>query len=173
MTAFFIADLHLGHKAVLDFKLEDGTPLRPFSSLEEMHSEFVKRWNAKVDEKDTVYVLGDVAWKNKELAILGEMKGRKILVRGNHDVEKLSSYAKYFADVRGCDVKTGYIATHIPIHPDCLPRFKLNIHGHLHSNRIKNVLKNERYFCVSAEQVNYTPISIEEIRENLVKLQDQ
>ena len=51
---YYISDLHLFHEAVIRF--DD----RPFRDLEEMHAEIVKRWNEKVNNGDTVYILGDV-----------------------------------------------------------------------------------------------------------------
>ena len=43
--------------------------------------------------------------------------------------------------------------------PDKL-KGKINLHGHVHSNNIDDLL----YFNVSMENINYTPISLEEIR---------
>lgn len=51
---YYISDLHLFHEAAIRF--DD----RPFRDLEEMHAEIVKRWNEKVNNGDTVYILGDV-----------------------------------------------------------------------------------------------------------------
>lgn len=161
MSRFFISDTHFGHAGILTFLRNDGTKLRDFASLEDMHEHIVLCWNDKVTPGDTVYHLGDVALHHKHLPILERLNGRKILIRGNHDTAKLSQYAKYFADVRGYDVKKGYIASHIPIHEGSLARFELNIHGHLHAN----VIDDPRYFSVCCEQVDYTPISFEEIQE--------
>lgn len=66
----YIADLHLFHKNVTD----KGTNFdnRPFSTIEEMNLEIVKRWNRAVSEQDHVYVLGDFIWnfkKNKDEAL--------------------------------------------------------------------------------------------------------
>lgn len=56
---YYISDLHLFHKNVTragkDF--DD----RPFDNLEEMHSIVKDKWNAKVTNGDTVYILGDLA----------------------------------------------------------------------------------------------------------------
>ena len=55
--------------------------------------------------------------------------------------------------------------THIPIHPGQLNRFDANIHGHIHDRKIDD----KRYVNVSVEQINYTPISLDEVlyrREN-------
>lgn len=160
MTTFFIADLHLGHKNILQFE-HNGSPLRPFKTLDEMHTVISVNWNNVVKDTDKVYVLGDVALSKKYLDILLLLKGEKILIRGNHDTEKASTYLKYFKDIRAYDHKPGYILSHIPIHPNSVERFKLNIHGHLHAN----TLSDPRYFNVSCEQVSYTPISWEEVQE--------
>lgn len=165
MTRFFISDPHFGHAAILTFLNPDGSRLRPFANLDEMHDHIIMKWNSRVTEADTVYVLGDICFKHRHLDILDQCNGRKILIRGNHDNEKLSRYTKHFADVRGCDVKEGYIATHVPIHPESVKRFGLNIHGHLHGNS----LRDPRYFCVSMEQVDYTPITLEEIKQRIEK----
>lgn len=59
-----------------------------------------------------------------------------------------------------------YILTHIPVHMDQFTRFKGNIHGHLHTKRIDD----PRYFCVSAEQVNLTPVPISEVIERMERV---
>ena len=85
MSAFVIADTHWGHAKSLSFDQPDGSPLRPFSSCEEMDETMVERWNSVVKAKDTVYHLGDVAIPRGGLANLVKCNGRKILIRGNHD----------------------------------------------------------------------------------------
>ena len=56
------------------------------------------------------------------------------------------------------DYKGGTL-THCPIHSMELEnnRFRFNIHGHIHEEKIEN----DKYICVSCEHVNYTPILIE------------
>lgn len=158
---FYISDLHFDHKNILTFKDNEGKPLRDFSSLDDMQATIVQRWNTTVTNKDTIYVLGDVVMgkSTKSLEFLEMLRGRKILIRGNHDIAKLAQYARYFADVRGCDVKPDFICSHIPIHPESVNRFKINVHGHLHANR----LKDPRYINVCVEQIDYTPISYDAI----------
>ena len=61
VNRFVISDTHFGHTNSWEkFKLSDGSPLRPFSSTEEMDETMIERWNAKVKQQDTVYHLGDV-----------------------------------------------------------------------------------------------------------------
>lgn len=61
---------------------------RPFANLQEMHEQLIKRWNEKVSDEDTVYILGDVCFKMSKqdiVKILKQLKGKKILIKGNHD----------------------------------------------------------------------------------------
>jgi calcineurin-like phosphoesterase family protein len=55
----------------------------------------------------------------------------------------------------------GLLLTHVPIHESTLEHKKLlNVHGHIHEK--KSPSKNHKN--VSVEQINYTPINIEELR---------
>lgn len=168
---FLISDTHFSHANCLNFYLKDGvTKLRPnFSCVEEMDEVMVDNWNKTVRPCDKVYHCGDVAMSHKNLPILARLNGEKILIKGNHDKAKLSQYSPYFKDVRGSHQLDYFLLTHIPVHPMNLYRFPVNIHGHLHDGR---VMKNDgtidpRYFCVCVEQINYTPISLEFIKQQV------
>ncbi len=188
---FVIADLHFGHKGICEFVNYDGTKTRPWDTPEDMDEALVSNWNSVVGEFDRVYVLGDVAINNKAIKTIGRCNGKKVLVKGNHDIFKLKDYLPYFEDIRAykVDPKEGYIMSHIPIHPDCIGRFRLNIHGHLHANTVKETVdefqplpglydpshklfitshqqQDERYRCVSVEQINFTPMNLREIVSN-------
>lgn len=93
---YFTADLHLGHAAVI------GLCGRPFASCEEMDEALIANWNARVGERDVVYIAGDLMWKCADPeAYLARLKGRKILVRGNHDGTWLqkTDASRYFEQV--------------------------------------------------------------------------
>ena len=47
----------------------------------------VDKWNKTIAKGDFVYILGDFCLGNKEYTekILNRLKGRKFLIRGNHD----------------------------------------------------------------------------------------
>ncbi len=183
-TSWLISDTHFGHeKTCTVFTREDGSPLRPFSCAEEMDEFMVKAWNERVRPNDKVYHLGDVVINRKFLHVLGRLNGSKVLIRGNHDIFKMEDYAQYFRDIRAFDVKNGMIFSHVPVHPESLARFGCNIHGHLHANRVKkikgvNVKTGElvysdevdpRYFNVSVEQIDFAPISLEEVNKRIVE----
>jgi len=167
---WFISDTHFGHENILGFTNYDGTPVRPeFSSVEEMDETLIDNWNSVVKDQDKIYHLGDIAMSKHHLGYyFDRLNGKKRLVRGNHDVAKTREYMKYFQDVYGCRTwGRGFIATHIPIHPESVGRWSINLHGHLHCNvvRLPNGEEDPRYLNVSVERVNYTPIHIDEIHK--------
>ena len=166
MKTFLIGDTHFGHSNILTFKREDGSPLRSFHNIFEHDEYLIQQWNKVVSSEDKVYHLGDVGFKSfsRVQEIFARLNGTKVLIRGNHDRFKLSQYAQLFKDVRGSHVLDKCILTHIPIHPESLSRWKMNIHGHVHSN----TLKDKRYINVSVENLkDYTPIDFEEIRKGI------
>jgi len=180
VNRFVVSDHHLGHQNSWEkFKLEDGSPLRPFSSNEEMNETMIERHNAKVKEQDTVYFLGDVVINKKYLELVKRMNGRKILVRGNHDIFKDEEYREVgFEQLHGVRVFVDkFILSHIPLHPDCVTeRFRVNVHGHLHANQVMSwqvidediVYKPDpRYLCVCVEQTDYTPLHFDEVEERI------
>jgi calcineurin-like phosphoesterase family protein len=164
-NVFLTSDSHWGHKGVCEFMQNDGvTKLRPWDTAEEMDEEMVKRWNDTVRPNDKVYHLGDVAINRKALPILARLNGIKVLIKGNHDIFRLEEYTPYFKDIRGSHLLDGKICTHIPVHPASLYRFPVNIHGHLHSNRVMLEDKiDPRYQSVCVEQTDFRPISLEDV----------
>lgn len=169
MTSFVISDTHFGHtNSWAKFKQADGEPLRPFTSTEEMDEAMVDRWNAKVHPKDTVYHLGDVVINRKSLHHVSRLNGKLRLIRGNHDIFKDQDYRDVgFDKIYGVRVFVDkWIFSHIPLHPDCVSsRFRVNVHGHLHANRIttSDGQLDPLYHSVCVEQTNYEPVSFDEL----------
>jgi calcineurin-like phosphoesterase family protein len=168
---FLASDYHFHHSNILNFTKSDGSPLRVFDDVNHMNEYMLMRHNMVVSPKSKIYMLGDITMgKNaKALGILNRMNGEKILIKGNHDLGTLSTYSAFFKDIRGSHQLDGMLLTHIPIHPESLSRWKVNIHGHLHANRV--MLGNQidpRYYSVCMEQLDdYTPISLEELKKRL------
>lgn len=171
---FFCSDHHFHHSGILTFMRNDGvTPLRVFDSVQHMNEWMVYCHNRVVKPNDKVYFLGDVTMSRsaESLEILGRMNGEKVLIKGNHDQHKAAQYLKYFKDIRGVDPHiSGFVLSHVPLHPDCLARWGTNIHGHLHSNVVLRELSkipDPRYVSACMEQINYTPISLDEIKSKV------
>lgn len=162
---FLVSDTHFGHQGVCVFTNYDGSKLRPWTNASEMDEEMVARWNEVVKPEDTVYHLGDVVIARKHLATLGRLHGDKVLIKGNHDIFKLSDYTKYFRDIRGYHVTGRAILSHIPVHPSQKGRFIGNVHGHTHGNKIDDPW----YQCVCVEQTNFQPILMDEVLARFAK----
>lgn len=161
-----VSDTHFGHSRILEFKDSSGRPVRPFGSVDEMHAAMISVWNSRVGVHDKVYHLGDVAMRRDSLDLVGELNGDKVLIRGNHDIYELDLYLRYFRDVRGVHVVTGYtVLSHIPLHPVSMDRWALNIHGHLHSQRVlkEDGTPDPRYACASVEHWGWGPVLLEEL----------
>ena len=164
-SVFLVSDTHFGHKGVCHFMRNDGvTKLRPFDTPEEMDEFMVASWNAKVKPEDKVYHLGDVVINRKSLSIMKRLNGDKVLIRGNHDIFRDDEYREYFRELRAYHVMNGMILSHIPIHEESLGRFGVNIHGHLHANRVmKDGAVDVRYHNVCVETTDFAPILFEDV----------
>jgi calcineurin-like phosphoesterase family protein len=164
MSNIFVAsDHHFGHVNICKFLNEDGTKVRPWDNPDEMDEILIQNHNAVVGPNDKCYFLGDVAINRKHLYKIDRLNGDKVLIKGNHDIFKLSDYTPYFRDIRAYHVMHNMIMTHIPIHEESLSRFIFCVHGHLHSNIVKDKWgkPDPRYKNVCVEQINYTPISFD------------
>lgn len=175
-NVFLTSDTHFGHVNICKFTNYDGSPVRPWDSVEEMDEEMVKRWNETVGPKDKVYHLGDVVINRRALATLDRLNGDKVLIKGNHDIFPLKDYVKYFRDIRGYHVLDGMILSHIPVSKGSIARFGTNIHGHTHGNRVtktvgiwpfKKQVIDPDYFCVCVEQTDFRPISFEDVMKRI------
>lgn len=160
-----ISDTHFGHQNILKFTRADGSALRPFASIEEHDETLIANWNAVVKPHHVVYHLGDVVINRKALdRCMSRLNGKKRLIRGNHDIFKTKEYMVHFDEIYGCRVFDKFIMTHIPLHTESLGRFKMNVHGHLHSHRVMDhtgLKPDNRYYSVCVEHTNYSPVNID------------
>lgn len=98
MAVYAISDLHLSFSS--------DKPMDIFGEVWENYFEIVKRdWNEKVSDEDTVLLAGDLSWAMTldnalvDVDALSDLKGRKIIIRGNHDYW-WQSYTKLFEVLR-------------------------------------------------------------------------
>jgi len=181
-SVFLVSDTHFGHAGVCRFTRDDGvTKLRPWTDPDEMDEAMVKAWNETVKPTDKVYHLGDVVINRKALKTLHRLNGDKVLIRGNHDIFRDEEYREHFRELRAYHVMNGMILSHIPVHEESLGRFGVNIHGHLHANRVKKprgydvktgtmLYSDEidtRYHCVCVEQTDFRPILFEDVMKRI------
>jgi calcineurin-like phosphoesterase family protein len=167
------SDPHFYHNNIVTFTNYDGSKVRPWDDANQMTEDMITWYNECVNDEDRVYILGDVAFTAAGIQkSVSRLKGRKVLVPGNHEPTKMRRYFDLFDDVRGYVVKKDFIMSHIPIHSQSLSRWQLNIHGHLHNNTITKVIDHhkvlcriddERYYCACVERTNFRPILLDDI----------
>ena len=162
----FIADLHFNHKRIHD-------KFRPQFSSDEEHDDFIH--NSIIDAGDTntsLWLLGDTFFNPKGFWRLDEFRKayqQVNIVLGNHCSTQLPRYALQFKNVNvfGVQQRYGLWLSHIPVMQQEMYRVQGCVSGHLHSNNVlgeKGEIDN-RYYIVSCEQVDYRPISLEQIKE--------
>ena len=175
-AVFLVSDTHFGHAGVCRFTRTDGvTKLRPWTDPDEMDEFMVAAWNERVRPNDKVYHLGDVVINRKALGIMRRLNGDKVLIRGNHDIFRDVEYREHFRELRAYHVMNGMILSHIPIHSESLGRFGVNIHGHLHANRVMlpgfngkiTDIVDVRYHCVCVEHTDFAPILFEDVIQRI------
>ena len=126
------SDLHLGHdNTIRHFG-------RPFTDTWQMDEVLFSTWERTVRPGDTIICLGDVAvggLSGTRLARLRRAPGRKILVIGNHEINRIGC-----VDIEGFDEihMTLYasgtpplLLTHMPLYK--VPEGCVNVHGHIHN----------------------------------------
>lgn len=155
---YFIADTHFSEESIIRYEN------RPFRNIMEMDKKLITRWNKVVSEEDFVYVLGDFGATNQEDSVLKQLKGTKLLVKGNHDTNSNYYYRKVgFQEVYDYPIiiKNFWILSHEPLYVNENMPYA-NIFGHVHNSPIIKTFSKQHY-CVSVERINYAPISFDEI----------
>lgn len=175
---FYISDWHYGHKNVLGFDN------RPFTNIEQMNEELIRRWNSVVSAGDLVYILGDMFWCTPKIAapIMEQLNGQKILVKGNHDRWHDSKFDKLFVKIDEYmeieDEGRNVVLCHYPI-----PCFKnhfygwIHLYGHVHNSFEWNMMEHQRFLMEELYDrqcnminvgsmmpwIDYTPRTLDEI----------
>ncbi len=175
---FFTADTHFGHEPMLHFG--DG---RPFDSVEEMNETMIDKWNAKVDNSDRIYIIGDFIWNTVEPEpILKRLKGNKFLIIGNHDRigkhnEKIyNKYIEWIKDYFVLKIKNGI---NTPSTKIVLSHYRhavwdgchygsWHLFGHEHGNcGHKEVINYPNSLDVGVDTNNFYPYSWEDVVEKV------
>ena len=130
-----------------------------------MNCALIDNWNSTVKKTDTIYILGDFAFGNREMikAIVNRLNGRKVLVMGNHD-RKINKQVKFWYDVNFDEVyrypilyKNNVILSHEPV--KYLSDGLYNIHGHTHNDD----MCDDKYLNVCVEKLNMKPTNLDKI----------
>ena len=164
------SDSHMGHPKILEYCD------RPFSSVEEMDNELIKRWNNNVKENDIVYHLGDFTLGGPSIAakyfLLLNGKISIIASKSHHDRMWINTN-RYYYSKSGYKVEiptdsvTSYLEPttgnfivfcHFPFAVwDRAFHGSYHLHGHSHGR----YNANGKILDVGVDCHNYTPISLD------------
>ena len=153
-NVWFTSDLHLGHKGVAYH--------RGYTTVEYHDSEILNNFQKLIGKRDKLFILGDVAWNNQSLPLIGEIPGVKELIVGNHDTYTTKEYLKYFNKVHGFRGYKGFWLSHPPIHEQEIYRKRGNIHGHIHKGAHTKPLPYP-YFNVNVDFNDMKPVNLDTI----------
>ena len=175
---WFTSDLHFWHKNICKYCN------RPYESVEEMNEGIIENWNRVVKDDDMVFVLGDLGFCGIEKLkpILERLKGKKYLVQGNHDSDKV-----VFKLIEGNILEDSYKLTTITIEGDPeVPEQMLTlchfpmldwynkekgawmVHGHQHQLP-ETPSCSVMHWDVGLDKNHMTPISFEQLKINITK----
>lgn len=163
---YFISDTHFYHYNIIRYCD------RPFDDIERMNDYMIQEWNSVVTDNDTVYFLGDFGFGDKDMLtnICSQLKGKKYILRGNHDYRrgKQSWRDIGFEEVYDKKIELGknIILSH---EPKDVPNDVLNIHGHIHNVPLSDAFNKDNHYCVSVEMIDYVPITLEQILQKMGK----
>lgn len=169
MTKFVSSDQHFYHDKIISDQFRNR---RPFATIKEHNDFIVVKHNSVVTPDDTSILLGDVIMNTQDNTLMpwlqetvGKLNGKLIIVPGNHcSATKIKAYMHFAKVVSYIEVGHDLLFSHIPVHVSQVEnRFKANIHGHVHAD----TLPDTRYFNVSLEAIDYTPVSMAQIKATL------
>lgn len=155
---------------------------RQYRNSAEMNADMIRKWNTAVGKDDTIFSIGDFAWKWKELKkYAGLLHGRILFVLGNHDFEGENWHTSFEGkqwETSGAgtiDSLFLYLAilTHntrsfLLVHrPEDVPKWWKGwvIHGHhhwmLHEHKYPFIDGKSKNINVSCELIDYTPVDLD------------
>lgn len=162
---YFTSDQHLGHPAIISMQN------RPFQNVEEMNQTITNNYNSMVNKDDTVYILGDICHRlrvEEANNLISKLKGRKILITGNHDKKYDERLFEGIYDFKTVSLYGEYFALmHYPMLS--WPKSyhgSYQLHGHIHAcsdYNLQNKMNEIRRYDVGVDANDFYPVSVEQI----------
>jgi len=162
---WFTADTHFNHSKIIKYCN------RPFINVERMDEKLIFNWNSCINPKDIVYHLGDFSWGKEEL-YFNQLNGIKHLIIGNHDKRK-DVLKKLFVSVNSIlEVTTEenhIVLSHFAMRVWSRSHYNSwHLFGHSHGC----LSSYGKSFDVGVDCNNFTPVSYDQIKEKMSKLED-
>jgi calcineurin-like phosphoesterase family protein len=192
MNCFFTSDHHFGHVNIIQYSR------RPFANVVEMNEAMVDRHNAVVRDEDEVYFVGDLALDDKYVALFApRLKGKKILVPGNHDschpmhrrhtaacarfrdwgfttiqermVRDLPFGRSFICHMPLRNITVEHDQRYIALRPEEAELDEQGCKYLLHGHVHEKWKRRGRMINVGVDQWNFTPVSVEELGQYIRK----
>ena len=161
---FFTSDEHLGHANVIRFNN------RPFSSVEEMDEELIRRFNEKVSNtfNNITIHCGDFSfnrdYNNTMKKYIERLNGQHVFLRGSHDYW-MRKVSRKFNEIWEKNINGVYVvACHYPFF--YWPRSHYgswHLYGHCHNHFILH----GKSLDVGVDGNDYYPYSFDEITDSM------
>ena len=170
---YVCADLHFNHKNIIVYEN------RPWPDREAMNAGLIENWNAKVQDEDIVYLLGDVGFcsATKAQNLVSQLRGHKVLIMGNHDRDRSVGAWKRI----GFELVFPH-PTHVPLFgksiwlmhepPEEKEKDTFYIYGHVHGDPAYPDWTPDSA-CVSIERLNFAPAKLQSVLDGTAYAQRQ
>ena len=163
---YYTSDLHIGHENIMRLCK------RPYDRIHQMNADIIYKWNQKVKPEDTVYILGDMFFKFQDIQyvkdVLKMLKGKKILIKGNHDhflnqINRRDYFDKVCDYLKIKDNGRDVVLMHYPIEEwDGFFRGSYHLNGHVH-NSDNGLRKIDRRYNAGVDVNDFEPKTIDEL----------
>jgi calcineurin-like phosphoesterase family protein len=169
---WFTSDPHFGHDKIIE------RCRRPFLSVEQMNNVLIERWNSRVKQKDSVYLLGDVFLQMTQaeaMEIRNKLNGNIHLILGNHDgvakhIPRAWSFIKESYSLVVSDPREKLHLAHFPHRSWPGSRSGTgHLYGHEHGDLSLDV--NLRAFDVGVDAWDFYPINLEEVQAQFRRME--
>lgn len=168
MVLRYIGDTHLYYSESVEWR---------HISLDDYANKLVTNWECVVRDEDETRIVGDIGdCCPRTIECIKCLRGRKVLILGNHDTEwKSSLLYELFDDVVPTLMEGNILVTHIPPSEPVKDRFV--IHGHHHQyvtadmliQRNKYLGDRMRFNCAS-DLIGDKPCTLQQLRINKEQL---
>ena len=177
-NTWFTSDLHFWHKNICKYCN------RPYADVELMNEAIVANWNGVVQPYDDVIILGDLGFCGYEKLsdLISRLNGRKYLIQGNHDSDKIVKRLKENYLIADCErlqtikmigdeeiPEQELVLCHFPILDwDNKTKGSWMIHGHQH--QLPDTPScSQKHYDVGVDKNNWTPINFDTIKIKITK----
>lgn len=176
-NTFFTSDTHFGHSKNIEYSE------RPFKTIEEHDEALISNWNKVVGKGDKIYHLGDFCfYRNvKDIEkLIRRLNGQIHFVEGNHDYKMKQVYSMFqsVSQIKEIKVKVPnqthpqkIVLCHYPMESwNCRHYGAYQLHGHCHGTLNSPSSRYQKRLDVGVDCWNYTPVSFQQIKEVMDKI---